>query len=326
MACHAAPSALGVVLCKHARRFFKISLPFKPNRFVGRISPCLRCGHSTHDSNEKHMSYPARPIAFVLASTNHGNMIVNRNDFAIKQDGGVFGVGFQLLTASQFDLNEIKLALLILDLRRRHFGDGVVAIDGGANVGVHTIEWSRHMYGWGEVHSFEAQEAVYYALAGNIALNNCMNVRARLAALGESCGEMSVPRPDYTRPASFGSLELRQRENTEAIGQPISYDAQHGVKVPVIDLPSLNLDRLDFLKLDVEGMEVDVLRGARAVLERHRPVMLIEMIKSDRDAIQTFLTELGYRQFDYGIDQLAIHESDPTLQHIHRTENGLVLG
>jgi FkbM family methyltransferase len=221
------------------------------------------------------MSYPTRPIAFVLASTNHGNMIVNRNDFAINPDGGMYGVGFQLLTASQFDLNEIKLALLILDLRRRHFGDGVVAIDGGANVGVHTIEWSRHMYGWGEVHSFEAQEAVYYALAGNIALNNCMNVRARLTALGESCGEMIVPRPDYTRPASFGSLELRQRENTEAIGQPISYDTQDGVKVPVIDLPSLSLNRLDFLKLDVEGMELDVLRGARAVLDQHRPVMLI---------------------------------------------------
>jgi FkbM family methyltransferase len=202
-------------------------------------------------------------------------MIVNRNDFAINPDGGMYGVGFQLLTASQFDLNEIKLALLILDLRRRHFGDGVIAIDGGANIGVHTIEWSRHMYGWGEVHSFEAQEAVYYALAGNIALNNCMNVRARLTALGESCGEMIVPRPDYTRPASFGSLELRQRENTEAIGQPISYDTQDGVKVPVIDLPSLSLNRLDFLKLDVEGMELDVLRGARAVLDQHRPVMLI---------------------------------------------------
>ncbi|BEU20163.1 FkbM family methyltransferase [Paraburkholderia sp. 22B1P] len=272
------------------------------------------------------MSYPARPIAFVLAATNHGNMIVNRNDFATNQNGGTFGVGFQLLTASQFDIHEINLARLILDLRRRHFGDGVVAVDGGANIGVHTIEWSRHMHGWGQVHSFEAQEMVFYALAGNIALNNCMNVRARLAALGERSGEMIVPRPDYTRPASFGSLELRQRENTEAIGQPISYDVRDGVKVPVIDLPSLELDRLDFLKLDVEGMELDVLRGARAVLERHRPVMLVEVIKSDRNAIQSLLTELGYRQFDFGIDQLAIHESDPTLQHIHQTGNGLAIG
>ncbi|MBN3760180.1 FkbM family methyltransferase [Burkholderia sp. Ac-20365] len=269
------------------------------------------------------MSFPARPIAFVLASTNHGNMIVNRNDYAINPNGNAFGVGYQLLSTSQFDANEIRLALLILDLRRRHFGDGVVAIDGGANIGVHTIEWSRHMYGWGQVMSFEAQETVYYALAGNIALNNCLNARARLAALGERCGEMIVPRPDYTKPASFGSLELRQREHTEAIGQPISYDAQHGVKVPVIDLPSLELERLDFLKLDVEGMEVDVLRGARAVIERHRPVMLIEMIKSDRGAIDALLTSLGYHQFPFGIDTLAIHESDPTLQHVQKTDDGL---
>jgi len=91
----------------------------------------------------------------------------------------------------------------------------------------------------------------------------------------------------------------------------------------VIDLPSLELERLDFLKLDVEGMEVDVLRGARAVIERHRPVMLIEMIKSDRNAIDALLTSLGYRQFPFGIDTLAIHESDPTLQHVQKTDNGL---
>jgi FkbM family methyltransferase len=289
-------------------------------------SPALLPTRRSHSEHETLMSFPARPIAFVLAATNHGNMIVNRNDYAVNQNGGVFGVGFQLLSASQFDLHEIGLALLLLDLRRRHFGDGVVAIDGGANIGIHTIEWSRHMYGWGQVNAFEAQEMVFYALAGNIALNNCMNVRARLAALGERCGEMNVPRPDYTRPASFGSLELRRREHTEAIGQAISYEARDGVTVDVVDLPSLKLDRLDFLKLDVEGMELDVLRGGRVVIEKHRPVMLIEMIKSDRAAIETLLTELGYRQFEYGIDKLAIHESDPTLTHVRQTDNGLAIG
>jgi FkbM family methyltransferase len=272
------------------------------------------------------MSFPPRPIAYVLASTNHGSMIVNRNDFAIASEtGGAFGVGMQLLTASQFDMNEIELALLMLDCRRKHFGDGVIALDGGANIGVHTIEWSRHMHGWGQVLSFEAQEFVFYALAGNIALNNCLNVRARLAALGETCGELIVPRPDYTRPASFGSLELRQRENTEAIGQPISYDAKDGVKVPMIDLPSLDLERLDFMKLDVEGMELDVLRGGREVIERHRPIMLIEMIKSDHVAIKDFLTTLGYRLIPYGIDALAIHESDPTSEQVRTTETGILV-
>ena len=94
----------------------------------------------------------------------------------------------------------------------------------------------------------------------------------------------------------------------------------------MVDLPSLELDRLDFLKLDVEGMELDVLRGGRTVLERHLPVMLIEMIKSDRASIETLLLELGYRSFDFGIDILVIHESDPTLQHIQQTGNGLAIG
>ena len=47
----------------------------------------------------------------------------------------------------------------------------------GANIGVHTVEWARHMYGWGNVIAIEAQERLYYSLCGNISLNNCLNVR-----------------------------------------------------------------------------------------------------------------------------------------------------
>jgi hypothetical protein len=138
-------------------------------------------------------------------------MIVNRNDYhEITPEKG-FGVGFQLLNHSAFDPKEVDLATGLLGLRRGNFGSGVVAIDGGANIGVHTVEWARHMHGWGRVISFEAQEYVFYALADNIALNNCWNASARWAALGEAEGFIDVPEPDYLRPGSFGSLELRQR-------------------------------------------------------------------------------------------------------------------
>ena len=53
--------------------------------------------------------------------------------------------------------------------------------------------------------------------------------------------------------------------------------------------------------------------------------MLIEMIKSDRGAIETLLTGLRYRQFAYVIDTLAIHKSDPILQHIQQTDGGLAI-
>ncbi|MBC5763297.1 FkbM family methyltransferase [Ramlibacter albus] len=258
------------------------------------------------------MAHPDRPIAFVLASTNHGSMIVNRHDYRMDGADRGIGVGWQLLSHSSFDPKEVAIALALLDKRRKYFGNGVVAIDGGANIGVHTVEWARHMAGWGSVVAFEAQEFVFYALAGNIALNNCLNARARFAALGETTGDIAIPQPNYLQPASFGSLELRAREGNEDIGQPVSYAAEKMATVPLVNLDAMNIGRLDLLKLDIEGMEIEALRGARETLQRHKPALLVEVIKSDEAAIGELLAQLGYRSHRVGMNIVATHESDPT--------------
>jgi FkbM family methyltransferase len=269
------------------------------------------------------MTPAKRPIAFVLASTDHGSMIVNRNDFHAVRPDVSYGVGHQLLSQSSFDSQEVGFAKALLDSRRRHAGDGVVAIDGGANIGVHTIEWARHMHGWGRVISFEAQEVVFYALAGNVAINNCLNARPRLAALGRSCGELQVPQPDYFTPGSFGSLELRQRQATEFIGQAISYDPASTRTVPMVTIDSLGLDRLDFLKLDIEGMELDALEGARASIERHRPYLLIEFIKAAPGSIQAWLSAAGYTVHQVGINLVALHGSEAARMEVQRAGEGM---
>ena len=87
------------------------------------------------------------------------------------------------------------MPLSLLDLPRRYFGDGVVAIDRAANIGVHTVGWAKRMTGWGSLIAFEAQERVFCALAGNIALNNCFNARAVLSAVAASDGTMKIPTP-----------------------------------------------------------------------------------------------------------------------------------
>lgn len=252
---------------------------------------------------------PQRPVAWVLVSTSHGTMLVNRHDYRAVT-GGAYGVGHQLLQTSAFDAGEVDLACALLQLRRKHHGDGVVALDGGANIGVHAVEWARRMHGWGEVLAVEAQERIFYALAGNLAINNCFNARAIWAALGEAEGSLAIPSPDYFTPSSFGSLELRERPGNENIGQAVDYRGG-GIKTRVLAIDSLGLARLDFLKLDIEGMEGEALHGARETISRCRPILLVERIKAEPGSLEAQLGGFGYRVLPAGMNLLALHPSDP---------------
>lgn len=260
-----------------------------------------------------------RKIGFVLAASGHGAMIVDRFD-SHRTAGGVIGVGAQILENSIFDPAEIELVLELLRCRRRYFGDGVIVLDCGANIGVHTVECAIEMTGWGWVLAIEAQERLYYALAGNIALNNCFNARAVHAVVGAQDGVMRVPVPDYLSAASFGSLELRARPEHEFIGQAIDYSDAATQETRAMKLDSLPLPRIDFIKIDVEGMESEVLAGAARLIARHHPIMLVEWIKSPKAELQGVLEGYGYRVFEAGMNLLAIHPSDRSLGHVNEPE------
>jgi FkbM family methyltransferase len=260
------------------------------------------------------MALPQRRIAFVLASTNHGTMILNRFDYKMTGPNAGYGVGFNLLNNSEFDMNETRVVAALLDARRRHFGDGVRVLDLGANIGVFTVEWARHMAGWGTVLTVEAQERVFYALAGNIAINNCFNARPIWAAVTSQPGTMRVPVLDHFAPTSFGSLELRQRPQTEEIGQPVEYREDRLTTITAVSVDGFGLPRLDLMKVDVEGMELEVLEGARRTIGQFHPILVVENLKADKTALNRYLDEYGYRQFVLGLNIVAIHPSDPTTQ------------
>ena len=119
---------------------------------------------------------------------------------------------------------------------------------------------------------------------------------------------------DYLTPARFGSVELKQRDNPEFIGQ--AYGAARA-SVPALRLDALELDRIDLIKINVEGMELDVLEGAKASIERYHPILTVETIKTDFDRLTKLLAELDYQVFQLDrINIAAIHRSDKTVSHI----------
>lgn len=265
------------------------------------------------------MNPPSRPIAFVIAGSDYGPLIVNRFDYYSPREGVEYGVGHDILATSTYAADEVSFLATLLAVRREFFGNGVVAIDCGANIGAHTIAWARLMTGWGSVLAIEAQERIFYALAGNISINNCFNARAMHAAVCAESGMISMPDPDYLRPGTFGSLEIREKENNEYIGQHIHYSGDRITSVRSITLDSLRMGRVDLLKIDVEGMEIEALTGAEDLIRAHAPIITVEWLKSPKDQLELMLKGFDYQVFEVGINLFAVHNADPTLSRVKFT-------
>jgi FkbM family methyltransferase len=171
----------------------------------------------------------------------------------------------------------------------------------------------NRMAGRGQVVAIEAQERIYYALAGNTAINNCFNACAINAAVSSQPGTMKMPVPNYFVAGSFSSLELKKRVQTEYIGQPIDYSESKMVDVPTVTIDSLNLARVELIKIDVEGMEIEALAGGEKCIESQHPMLLIEMLKSDKDAMRAWLEKRGYIAIATGMNFLGIHNADEAL-------------
>jgi len=145
---------------------------------------------------------------------------------------------------------------------------GMVAIDAGANIGCHTLSMARSVIAKGIIHAFEAQRIVHQILTANIALNAVTNVVSHHAALGATAGQIVVPHVDYSKTGNFGGLALGEFERGEAVA------------METID--GLNLAACHFIKIDVEGMETDVLAGGAGTIDAHQPILYVENDRRER--------------------------------------------
>ncbi len=203
-----------------------------------------------------------------LKVCRYGQMLFNKNDTRIGRSLDMYG---------EYSEGEVELFRQVLQ-------SGNVVIEVGASVGAHTLFIAQQVGPSGVVIAFEPLRIPFQTLCANLALNSITNVYALQQAIGAQPGSTVIPAIDYTSENDFGSFSLGKYENGEG--------------VPISTLDGFNFPACSFLKIDVEGMELDVLQGAERLLRQHRPVIYLENDRPDRaDALIRHLNALGYKMY-----------------------------
>ena len=156
---------------------------------------------------------------------------------------------------------------------------GDVVVDAGAHIGTVAVPLAQTVGSTGKVFAVEAYTYISYILSANIVLNNLHNVRVINAVAANNSTVLY-----------FQYEELFERVANDFAGMQLSPDTT-SLPVPSIAIDDMSLERLNFLKIDVEGMEPDVLQGAKKTIERCRPWLSIEINWHVREIVE-FLSSL----------------------------------
>jgi FkbM family methyltransferase len=180
-------------------------------------------------------------------------------------------------------------------------GDTVVDI--GANVGSHTLSMARLVGETGRTYAFEPVPWAVNKLKRNLALNKFKNIKVEQVALSDENHE----RVEMKFRASF---KIEAAQGVDKHGR-IEQDWWQECEKVVTKMQTLDsyarenkLARVDLIKLDVDGFEGKVIRGASNVLKQHRPILIMEIapawVSMRGDSVSEIvkqLKEIGYRCF-----------------------------
>lgn len=236
----------------------------------------------------------SRPLPFtVVVPTVYGQMMLNRYD--INQTDSLFKKGLAL------DHEEI----MMLGQLMQGLKTDLTFLDIGANFGTYSIALARAVGPRGKVHAFEPQRLIYNLLVGSVALNSFTHVHCHHMAVGDHVGRIEIPQFDYNRPMNFGSIEFSGDQRERLVQTPAN-DPTRIEYVPLTTIDSFEFEHAHLMKIDAEGMELQVLDGAINTIRRCRPVIYVEFIKADRELLRQKIAAENYVIYVNGINFLCI--------------------
>jgi FkbM family methyltransferase len=232
--------------------------------------------------------YRASGAPYTLIRNYDGDLKLRLNR-ASQIDGNIYWLGYH-----SFDER------ILLD---KLLKPGDVFCDVGANIGELTLYAAKRLTA-GKVLAFEPAGALHQRLLGNVQLNNFSNVSTYHLGLSDRPGEVKLYNPTFSQNLdNIGSFSEGEGSVFKSDSRPVTAEV---VRVETFDkiFAETKLDRLDIIKIDVEGAELSVLHGARAALERYKPAIVIEINEETYSAagytykdVVDFLDDLNYTIF-----------------------------
>ena len=220
----------------------------------------------------------------VIKQTELGYILYNENDEYVGRSIAHYG---------DYQREETKLFSKYVKK-----GDAVLEI--GANIGTHTLWFSNRVGDEGYVLAFEPQRLIFQTLCANMALNSKTNVDCKQMGAGSTQQLVKIPVLDPEKFNNFGALSIK--------------DHEEGENVAITPIDHIGLTQLDFLKIDVEGMEPDVLMGGLHTIHDLQPVIYMEV---DRQENNPLLLEI-MDSLNYKVEQHTppLHSPDYEQENI----------
>ncbi len=211
----------------------------------------------------------------------------------VKGKHGVFSfchfdeyIGLSLREYGEF--SEIELSLMSKFIMK----DDVV-FDIGSNIGAFTVPFAKKVGEFGQVYAFEPQRVIYDILQDNVNKNKLKNVKIFNVGMGKKKEELELNEIDYSKVGNFGGVSFKY--DSSSFTKNIK---NKKYKVKIINLNEfMEIEKCNFMKIDVELMELDILTGGKNFLEKFKPILWIENHQFYPNEINKFLLENDYNAY-----------------------------
>ena len=243
-----------------------------------------------------------KPAAWASCIKVAGAMLMKRRKITVKREGIRLtvrvGNGRGLFCAVAGTEYEAEMRWFLAKMK-----EGDLFVDVGANIGIYTLHASRRVGKKGKVFAFEPTPETFSDLQQNVQSNRCSNVTCEKIALADQIGEARLVECGRAASNRISLLSTTEKSTKISVGTLDDYCIKNRIQ------------KIDFIKVDIEGGEADFFSGGIQTLKKDKPIILFESAHTGPAYLEReILRGLGYNLYIFNREVLeaAGNEASPS--------------